>query len=136
MPDSAPLPALPTPRGVLHASMISASTMALSSFLDVVEGVLNQGESGVNVGRLRCSVSPRPAGGRLQGEAKRSHPRRVLRDHVAVEACAEFWRADLRVEVHVIEAKTLVEPVDPFEIVHQAPEEIAAHRDTFIRRAL
>src|SRR5882762_7010458 len=27
MPDSAPLPALPMPRGVLHASMISASTM-------------------------------------------------------------------------------------------------------------
>src|SRR6202048_3980943 len=27
MPDNAPLPALPMPRGVLHASMISASTM-------------------------------------------------------------------------------------------------------------
>jgi hypothetical protein len=27
MPDKAPLPALPMPRGVLHASMISASTM-------------------------------------------------------------------------------------------------------------
>src|SRR5258707_15247981 len=31
MPESAPLPALPMPRGVLHASMISASTMVLSS---------------------------------------------------------------------------------------------------------
>src|SRR4030088_1828454 len=29
MPDSAPLPALPIPRGVLHASMISASTMVV-----------------------------------------------------------------------------------------------------------
>src|SRR3569833_4567211 len=31
MPDSAPLPALPMPRGVLHASMISASGMMRSS---------------------------------------------------------------------------------------------------------
>src|SRR5258708_11313921 len=31
MPESAPLPALPMPGGVLHASMISASTMVLSS---------------------------------------------------------------------------------------------------------
>src|SRR5438874_4786346 len=29
MPDRAPLPAFPMPRGVLHASMISASTMCL-----------------------------------------------------------------------------------------------------------
>jgi hypothetical protein len=30
MPDKAPLPALPTPRGVRQASMISASAMAFS----------------------------------------------------------------------------------------------------------
>src|SRR6266496_4294276 len=33
MPDKAPLPALPMPRGVLHASMISASTMVFSFLL-------------------------------------------------------------------------------------------------------
>src|SRR6266478_7121240 len=31
MPDSAPFPALPMPRGVLHASMISASIMIFPS---------------------------------------------------------------------------------------------------------
>src|SRR4029453_17540183 len=31
IPDKAPLPALPMPRGVLHASMISASTMVFPS---------------------------------------------------------------------------------------------------------
>src|ERR1700755_1103019 len=36
MPDSAPLPALPTPRGVLQASMINASAMIASSFFLVV----------------------------------------------------------------------------------------------------
>src|SRR5688500_6897593 len=30
MPDQAPLPALPMPRGVLHASIVSASPMVLS----------------------------------------------------------------------------------------------------------
>src|SRR2546423_5142505 len=34
MPDKAPLPALPMPRGVLHASMISASTMVLFLLVD------------------------------------------------------------------------------------------------------
>src|SRR6267154_665720 len=31
MPESAPLPALPMPRGVVHAAMISASTMVLAA---------------------------------------------------------------------------------------------------------
>src|SRR5437899_1738672 len=34
MPDKAPLPALPMPRGVLHASMISASTMVFFLLVD------------------------------------------------------------------------------------------------------
>jgi hypothetical protein len=33
MPDNAPFPALPTPRGVLQASMIRASAMANSSLM-------------------------------------------------------------------------------------------------------
>src|SRR5437764_6606108 len=61
-------------------------------------------------------------------QSRRSHPRRVVRDHVAIEAGAELWRADLRVEIDVIEAKALAEPEHPLKIVHQAPEEIAAHR--------
>src|SRR6478609_10181804 len=52
MPDSAPLPALPMPRGVLQASMISASAMVLSSGLLICR----------ICGRSWCNVnSPRPA---------------------------------------------------------------------------
>src|ERR1044072_3033679 len=52
IPDSAPLPALPTPRGVLHASMINASAMIvvldlvcwrhLSEFPEVVPHFLDE----------------------------------------------------------------------------------------------
>src|SRR5262245_5193421 len=40
IPDSAPLPALPTPRGVRHASMINASAMMFSSFLSLSQRFL------------------------------------------------------------------------------------------------
>ena len=73
---------------------------------------------------------------REEGKRAALHPRRVLRDHVAKEACAELWRADLCVEIDVIKTEALVQTVDPLEIVHQAPEEVAAHRNALLRRAL
>src|SRR5581483_8479069 len=117
MPESAPLPALPTPRGVRQASMISASVMGIVLLLCVLRTVLNQGESRVNA---RCFLRPRG----------------VLRDHVAVEARAELCRPHLGVEIDVIQPEALVEAVHPFEIVQQAPEEIAAHRGSFSSGAL
>src|ERR1700751_1283088 len=61
---------------------------------------------------------------------------RVAGDHIAVKGCAELGLACERIEIDVIEPKALLKTKDPFEIVHQAPEEIAAHRRTFGNTAL
>ena len=42
----------------------------------------------------------------------------------------------MRLEIHVVQPKTLFESVDPFEIVHQALQEISANRDAFGSRTL
>src|ERR1700754_4745336 len=68
--------------------------------------------------------------------ACRSSPYRIARDDVAIERCAQLRRAALGLEVDVVQPKTLLEAVDPFEIIHQAPQEIAAHRHPFGSRAL
>src|SRR5205807_3173079 len=49
-------------------------------------------------------------------------------DLVAIECGAELGRPAQRIEVHAVEPEALVEAVDPFEIIHQTPQEIAAHR--------
>src|SRR3954468_9497051 len=102
----------------------------------MVEGVLNQGPKGVNARWRNPSPCPLSASQarrapRGRGEGEQSRPRGVLRDHVAIEAGTEFWRTHLRVEIDVVEPKALVEPEHPFKIVHQAPEEVAAHRYAF-----
>src|SRR5450631_803740 len=65
-----------------------------------------------------------------------SHPDRVFRHHVAIERRAELRRPGLGLEIHVIDAKTLFKSENPFEIIHQAPQEIAPHRHALGCRAL
>src|SRR5690348_4308978 len=91
--------------------------------------------------RLRCNGLLRRAAPRndemvltielelaVSAPAPPSRPHGVPRDHVAIERCAQLRDALLRLEIHVIEPEALLEAEDPLEIVHQAPEEIAAHR--------
>src|SRR6516164_5411270 len=52
----------------------------------------------------------------------------VLRDRVLVPLGAELWRALLRLEVHIVDAEALRVAIGPFEVVEQAPEEVALHR--------
>src|SRR3954470_4884425 len=136
MPESAPLPALPTPRGVRQASMMSASVIGVILFLNS----WRRFESRCEGSQCASAEPPHPtlsaqaklvAPPQERGEGEQSRPRRVLRDHVAIEAGTEFWRTHLRVEIDVVEPKALVEPEHPFKIVHQAPEEVAAHRYAF-----
>src|SRR6185312_14228573 len=68
--------------------------------------------------------------------ARPSRTDRVACDHVAIERRAELWDALLGLEVDVVEPEALLEAEDPLEIVHQAPEEIAAHRRAIGDRAL
>src|SRR3954463_4891848 len=136
MPESAPLPALPTPRGVRQASMMSASIIGIILLLNGWKRFESAGEGGQWALRdppppalsTRAKLVALP---QERGEGEQSNPRCVLRDHVAIEAGAEFRRTQLRIEIDVVEPKALVEPKYPFEIVHQAPEEIAAHRHAF-----
>src|SRR6185312_14753845 len=51
---------------------------------------------------------------------------RIPRHHVAIKGDAEFRRPALGLEVDVVEPEALFVAEDPFEIVYQAPEEIAA----------
>src|SRR6266550_3580045 len=62
--------------------------------------------------------------------------RRVPRNDIAIERCAELRRPNLRVEIHAIKPKALFKSVDPLEIVHQAPQEIAANRHALGSRTL
>src|SRR3954454_23948367 len=125
MPESAPLPALPTPRGVRQASMMSASVIGVILFLNS----WRRFESRCEGSQCASAEPPHPtlsaqaklvAPPQERGEGEQSRPRRVLRDHVAIEAGTELWRTPLRVEIDVVEPKALVEPEHPFKIVHQA----------------
>src|SRR5579864_3087947 len=56
MPESAPLPALPTPRGVRQASMISASVMGVVLlFLTVEDGFESRGQRSQSASRTPAS---------------------------------------------------------------------------------
>src|ERR1044072_4020861 len=59
----------------------------------------------------------------------------VARDDFAVEVCAEFGHTLLRLVVNVAEAEAVGVTVGPLEVVHQAPEEVAADGDALGRRA-
>src|SRR5690349_4618415 len=75
--------------------------------------------------------------GQLDGsESRRSDADRIPRHHVAIEGDAQFRDPALCLEVDVVESEALFVAEDPFEIVHQAPEEIAADRHALRRRAL
>src|SRR5262245_49942282 len=60
----------------------------------------------------------------------------ILRGDLPVERRGELRRALLRGIVHVQQAEAGAVAVGPFEIVHQAPMEIAAHRHALGGRAL
>src|SRR4029079_14471836 len=75
--------------------------------------------------------------GRLDGsESRSSDADRIPRHHVAIEGDAQFRGPALRLEVDVVEPEALFVAEYAFEIVHQAPEEIAADRHALRRRAL
>ena len=61
---------------------------------------------------------------------------RVPRDHVAIERHAEFGHPGLRLEIDVVQPEALFVSEDPFEIIHQAPQEVAANRHALRGRAL
>ena len=60
----------------------------------------------------------------------RASNHRILLDDFPIERRAEFRRAALGVEVHMIETETFLVAVHPFEIVDQTPQEIAGHGNT------
>ena len=51
----------------------------------------------------------------------------VSRDRLAIERRAQLGRPALGIEVDVVEAEALFISIRPFEIVHQAPQEISVH---------
>src|SRR5471032_878585 len=67
---------------------------------------------------------------------RRGSRQRVAGDHFLVEGGAELGRALLRRVVDMDQAEARGIAVDPFEIVEQAPQEIAAHRYALRGRAL
>ncbi len=121
-----PLPALPTPRGVRQASMMSASAIGVVLLFTSVEDGVKAGDEGSQravpdplsaklstpcktkvprrgnlakrlIRRLNATTPPlavRAKTCQTRGEDITPLPRRVLRDHVAVEAGAEFWRKE------------------------------------------
>src|SRR6201996_1074498 len=56
---------------------------------------------------------------------------RVFLNHAAVEMRAELRCALLRRIIHVIETEAQAVAISPFEVVHQAPQKIAAHGEIF-----
>src|SRR5476649_2041055 len=67
---------------------------------------------------------------------RRGSRQRVAGDHFLVERGAELGRALLRRVVDMDQAEARGVAVGPFEIVQQAPQEIAAHGNPLRRRAL
>src|SRR5207253_7324455 len=59
----------------------------------------------------------------------------VARNHFAVEVRAQFRRAFLRLVVNVVKAEAVRVAVRPLEVVHETPEEVAAHGHALGRRA-
>src|SRR4051794_11936696 len=102
--------------------------------------VTTAGTTSVSATRMSCSSArhrrPSPAGAKRSRRYRTSsrapfvpcshHP--VARDHFLVPGGAQLGRALLCREVHVMDAEPLAVAVGPFEIVHQAPQEITLER--------
>src|SRR5215471_8180678 len=71
-----------------------------------------------------------------RGRALGASDDRVARHGLAEPSGTTFRRALLRLEVHMDEPEPIAEAVDPFEVVHQAPVEIALYRHSVSGRAL
>src|SRR5258708_2409321 len=81
MPASAPLPALPMPRGVLHASMISASAMVVPSEL-LIGHICSRSSVKVN---SRARLPPFTRLPRAKRQNLLGRPQVRLVDHLAVD---------------------------------------------------
>src|SRR6516165_8389130 len=129
--------AMATTPGASPASRPARSRRSISLLRETAGGTAAAAASGTfGIAAPPAISSVCNSASRRVGRAVMSDAHRIFGNDVAIERDAELWNPLQRLEIDVVETETLFEAEDPFEIVHQTPQEIAAHRRAFRNRAL